>query len=368
MKVIPSFLFFLALYSIGFSQSQAAPYPSSTVITDMTFDFSSHTREAEGSDNWPITWADDDHQYTSWGDGNGFTTESKRSLGVSRVEGNNVTGATKQDVWSGLSGTSDDGKSYGIISISGNLYMWVSPGSGSAGFQEQRVWKSSNHGVSWTKASWAFAKSDNLINPTFIQFGKDYAGARDEFVYIYANHVKTASLSVQKPGEIALLRVPKSSIMVRAEYEFFAGLDGTGNPIWTKDRGSRKPVFKDANGVGWNTSASYNAQLGRYLIATEHEKSLQGNLGIFDAPEPWGPWTTVKYVNGFGSSAGIAATTFFWNFSNKWLSADGKNFVLIFTGVGQGTNDSWNTVNGTFTIKNGPTIAPPKPPSDVTAD
>ena len=28
--------------------------------------------EAFNSDNWCVTWADDDHQYTSWGAGEGF--------------------------------------------------------------------------------------------------------------------------------------------------------------------------------------------------------------------------------------------------------------------------------------------------------
>ena len=27
---------------------------------------------APGSDNWATTWADDDNQYTVWGDGGGF--------------------------------------------------------------------------------------------------------------------------------------------------------------------------------------------------------------------------------------------------------------------------------------------------------
>jgi len=80
MKTIQSFLIILALCSTEFTQSQAAPYPSSTVITDMNFDFSTHTREAEGSDNWPITWADDDHQYTSWGDGNGLLPDPNKAL------------------------------------------------------------------------------------------------------------------------------------------------------------------------------------------------------------------------------------------------------------------------------------------------
>jgi hypothetical protein len=53
----------------------------------------------------------------------------------------------------------------------------------------------------------------------------------------------------------------------------------------------------------------------------------------------------VLFESGFGTP-GIDATTFFWNFSNKWLSADGRDFTMVFTGVS--SNDSWNTVRGRF--------------------
>ena len=60
------------------------PYPQSTKIREIVFDWSSHISLARGSDNWPITWADDDHQYTSWGDGGGFggsNSKGRVSLG-----------------------------------------------------------------------------------------------------------------------------------------------------------------------------------------------------------------------------------------------------------------------------------------------
>ena len=48
------------------------PYARSEAIIGIEFDFASHRRLASGSDNWPMTWADDGHQYTAWGDGGGF--------------------------------------------------------------------------------------------------------------------------------------------------------------------------------------------------------------------------------------------------------------------------------------------------------
>lgn len=343
----------------------AQPYPQSQVITGVQYDLGSHQRLAPGSDNWPITWGDDGHQYTSFGDGGGFggtNSDGRVSLGVARVEGG-ASSYTGHNVWGGKSpetAASFGGKSYGILSVGGTLYLWVAPGSNTQNFSQQTLYASTDHGHTWSSAGWSFTQAESLVLPTFLQFGQGYAGARDNYVYIYAIRLHDGSaLKVQTPGQIDLLRVDRTQILQRTAYEFFAGLNGQGQPTWTADIGARQPVFEDSNGVGWNASVSYNAPLGRYLLCTEHSASFEGNLGMFDAPEPWGPWTTVSYDanwQGFGS-------TFFWNFSNKWLSPDGHDFVLVFTGTDtSGGNDSWNTVEGSFTA-----VAPPQPDAGVDA-
>jgi predicted amidohydrolase len=328
-----------------------APYPSSPVITSIEFDFAARKRLAPGSDNWPTTWADDGHQYTVWGDGGGFggtNATGRVSLGVGRVEGgpDDYKGV---NVWGGHQAANKatfKGKSYGIICIGGALYMWVSPGSGATSFTEARLTRSADHGARWTRADWAFTKEDGVVMPTICQFGKDYAGARDDYVYHYMTRLDRERLEfdVQKTGQIDLARVPKGRMLDRAAYEFFAGLDPAGRPTWVKDLAARQPVFHDANGVAWSVSVCYNAGLKRFLLCTEHKQQCRGNLGIFDAPEPWGPWTTVAYYDNWGGFG----NGFFWNFSPKWFSADGRDFTLIFTGTGQW--DSWNTVRGRFVV------------------
>ncbi|MBW2525990.1 MAG: hypothetical protein JRI23_17550, partial [Deltaproteobacteria bacterium] len=331
----------------GSGPASAQPYPASEVILDVTIETATHDRRAPGSDNWPMTWADDGHQYTSWGDGGGFdgtNTDGRVSLGVARVEGTGDS-YTGFNVWGGKDPETPatfEGKSYGIISIGGVLYLWVSPGSSTQGYASQTLHTSSDHGLTWSAASWSFTQSDGVLHPTFLQFGQDYAGALDGYAYMYSVRIQdTSDLMVQTPGIIDLMRAPSSSLDDRSSYEFFAGLSG-GSPTWTADIGARQPVFEDSEGVGWNVSASYNQPLRRVLLCTEHTATMQGNLGMFDAPAPWGPWTTVGYYQdweGFG-------TTFFWNFANKWVSADGMDFTFVFTGIGG--NDSWNTVRGSF--------------------
>ena len=96
-----SFVFFLygsAVFILGAAYAFAGgPYPASDYITGVTWDWSTRDTLAPGSDNWPVTWADDNHQYTCWGDGGGFggtNSLGSVSLGFARVEGDwhNYTG------------------------------------------------------------------------------------------------------------------------------------------------------------------------------------------------------------------------------------------------------------------------------------
>ena len=53
---------------------------------------------------------------------------------------------------------------------------------------------------------------------------------------------------------------------------------------------------------------------------------MKAGFGIFDAPEPWGPWTTVTAVPEWDVSPGETCS-----FPTKWMSADGKTLHLVFS-------------------------------------
>ncbi len=342
----------------GTNLAMVAPYPDSPLISDVDINWSTYIKKAPGSDNWPLTWAEDNHQYSSWGDGGGFNgsnANGRVSLGFARIEGDSKEKGTKNpfkgvNIFGGIQPqieSSIDGKSYGILSIEDSFYAWVSPGSGPKGYQEARLYKSLDHARSWEPLTWNFSKEDKIIFPTFLQFDKNYSNPRDNYVYVYACILQSdADLSVQKPGHITLLRVPVKNITDRKKYEAFTGLNKNDLPEWSTNIAEWQPVFSDPNGVGWNVSVSYNPGLKRYFLITEHYASREGYIGIFDSSTPWGPWTTSYYAK-LGSLFGI--TTFYYNFSNKWLSQDGKRFVLVFTGIGK--YDAYNSVKGRFVIR-----------------
>ena len=344
-------------------------YPWSEVISGVSFRMDSlrniaprNKVAASGSDNWAITWADDDHQYAVFGDGSGFRTSNalRASLGVARIEGGKDDYSAFNVFKTGNEAGGWAGKSLGIISVEGALYMFRNgTGSAAGAFQQTELYKSADHGASWTftGVKWLdtdFIGSKGFFSPTFLQFGKNYEGARDGFVYIYAVEETTSAGSdawdVQRPGEISLIRVPTSSLSSQGAYEYFAGRDGAGNPLWSPDVNRRVPVFRDApNGV-MRTSVSYNAGLKRYLLTTQQVSRFRErdyHIGIYEAPEPWGPWFTVLFQDAQQVGPGLnqGTKTVYWNFSNKWLSADGTRFVLVYTGPGA---DQWGTVEGVF--------------------
>jgi hypothetical protein len=336
---------------LNFMNQPIPPYPTSPVLDGMILDWDTLDRRANGSDNWPITWAEDDHQYTSWGDGGGFggsNQDGRVSLGVGRIEGS-WDNYRSYNVWGGLNAENTatfEGKSYGILALRGRLYKWVSPGSDHHNYREARLAVSEDYGATWSTEDWSFTQDDRIVLPTFLQFGKGYTGARDSYVYVYAIRLQDAhQLQVQKPGQIDLMRVPMRSIPDKAAYQFFSGWDGDGNPTWAGTLTDRQPVFENPHGVGWNLSVSYNTGLGRYLLATEHSRSFEGNLSLFDAEEPWGPWTTVGYYSNWEE----AGRNFYWNFANKWASESGEEFTLVYSGIGE--SDAWHTVRGRFILK-----------------
>jgi hypothetical protein len=104
----------------------------------------------------------------------------------------------------------------------------------------------------------------------------------------------------------------------------------------------------------------YNPALDRYFLVSDHTRTDSGNLAIFDAPKPWGPWTTVLHENGWPGSHPLSKSSNYWNFSPKWLGADGKDFVFVFTG--RDSLDAWNSVPGRFVVSSDPPPPPPPPP------
>jgi CubicO group peptidase (beta-lactamase class C family) len=312
------------------------PYPHSPVIAGLSWaPAATIVRQARDSDNWPMTWADDGHLYTAYGDGTGFVPKvpEKLSLGLARIEGGpedfhglNLRSPTgEQPKGDGPAGR----KASGLLMVEGVLFMWVR-NAGNA----QLAW-SADHARTWTWADWKFTSSFGC--PTFLNFGKNYAGARDEYVYVYSHDSDSA---YQPADRLVLARVPKDRIAVRDAYEFFKDLDPDGRPVWSDRLQERGAVFANP-GRCYRTQVSYNAGLKRYLLCQSGaDRTVRAGFGIYDAPEPWGPWTTVEHTATWDVPPGESCCL-----PTKWMSGDGKTLYLVFSG-----DDSFAVRKGTLQL------------------
>jgi hypothetical protein len=215
--------------------------------------------------------------------------------------------------------------------VDGVLYLWARNAGNS-----QLVW-STDRGDTWTWAEWKFTTSFGC--PTFLNFGPNYSGARDDFVYVYSPDVENA---YERADRMVLARVAREKIRESDAYEFLEGVDANRQPTWTRDIGRRGAVFEDP-GRCYRSSVSFDAGLKRYLWAQTGlgtDTRYAGGFAIYDAPEPWGPWTTVFQTEAWDVGPGETASL-----PTKWMSADGRTVNLVFSG-----NDCFSVRQGTLVL------------------
>lgn len=268
-------------------------YPPSPVIAGIDWaPADTIVRRAKDGDNWPVTWADDDALYTTWGDGTGFVpkVEKKLSCGFARVTGMppdfagaNVRSPAKQ-LGQGRAGK----KGWGILCAGGTLYLWLGHAD-QKGAGAQLAW-SKDHAKSWTFADWRF---DDLGLIGFVNFGRDYAGARDDYVYAYSHDGPRADTPADR---FVLLRAPRDRPTERGAWEFLERVDGSGRPLWTRESVRRGAAFRNP-GACLRSAMTYCAPLKRYLWWQQlpqpeghkdrGDTRFDGGFAVYDAPEPW---------------------------------------------------------------------------------
>lgn len=325
----------------------AAPYPPSARVHHVDWSpLRDVGRAAPGGDNWPITWAGDGHQYTAWGDGKGFRpfTERKSSMGFARVEGGpddfrgvNIRSATGEAFGDGPAGK----KASGLLALDGTLYVWARNADNS-----QLGW-SNDHGATWEWSDWRFETSFGA--PVFLNAGQDYGLRRDAYAYIYSFDSEDAYTAADR---MVLARVAVDRLRTREAYTFFVRRTEAGAAEWSPRIEERGSVF-DHPGQCYRSGITFHPILERYLWVQIHpgaprraertrdkDPRFRGGFGIYDAPEPWGPWTTVYFTplwdTGPGESASMAA---------KWIESD-EIFHLVFSG-----EDHFSVRRGRFVLR-----------------
>ncbi len=354
----------------------------------MTWNESNRARYASGSDIWDSMWASDGNVYGAWGDGNGFASGVKKFIGVSKLVGTNPLTLTGSDTYLGTTFSNPPpcaqqstlgGKPRGVVALASSLmYMFHSTQDLCTSF----TWlaKSTNNGVSWSDHfnSFQWPDAGGWGPGSVLESGQAQASALDpdngttKYIWIYGGKNTDAAGS----GKQYLARVPATSSGIESlsNWRWYGGLDAaTKEPIWQTSSASATPVFTDPDHAQ-TLGVTYDKGMGRYLAFNDHGNAcLDGSdpspclhaLALFDAPTPWGPWTTFDYIDTFENVAGSPPTGCGSNcvgsspavsfvIQPKWTSADGLTIWPEYSGTG--VWDSLNVVQGTIGLASGSTI------------
>jgi len=331
-------------------------------------------------DLWSWTWADDDNVYLFGGDGAAINGKIGQPIKVEGIPPHHKCTALGSHLSTGnfpprrsfLDNTDYWTMPSGAICIDGRIYLFVNKnlenewcewrgmdrpasldpasmlGTHCPHFQpvsKAYLLYSDDYGVTFIgnakdkdpeffphKFSW----------PTFINFGRNYEDARDNYVYATSNDGYWDNGSCCYLG-----RVPKFKILDRDYWEFYAGMN-SNTPGWTKDLNKAVPMFSDASpnfprfsefGHIGSFEVVYNEGLQRYLMLIWSFSDENGfkrkvdpymhssEIQIYEAPEPWGPWSLVYNEHNFGSGA-----SYNLSLPTKWMSSDGKTGWMLYSG------------------------------------
>jgi hypothetical protein len=166
--------------------------------------------------------------------------------------------------------------------------------------------------------------AERMLTP--VKLSATMPGPGMAFAYIYSHDANSA---YEPADRMVLARAPIDGLRQCAAYEFFRGVDARGTPVWTKDIGARAAVFTCPRGC-YRSAVTYNAGLRRYLWSQTlpgDDARFQGGFGVYDAPEPWGPWTSVYVTERWDVGPGETSS-----FPTRWMSPDGRTLHLVFSG------------------------------------
>lgn len=141
-----------------------------------------------------------------------------------------------------------------------------------------------------------------------------YPYHQDGYVYLFGSNGKNSGPK--------LARVPDTAILDRSQYEFYAGLDEQGQPIWISDSQDARMLF---DGFVTEFCVSYNSDLKCYVMGYLEQHSR--TLVVRDAPTLWGPWSNAVF---FTANEIIGQTIYTPSTLDRWQSKDGMYFFLTY--------------------------------------
>ncbi len=171
--------------------------------------------------------------------------------------------------------------------------------------------------------------------PHFVDFGRNMEHSPDGKAYLVGmgaeeNDPKPryANLSWITADQAYLARVTPSIANMNdvTKYEFFAGHDAAGKPIWTGDFSRIRPLLDWNDNMGCITM-TYDPPLRKYLVCVTDgwPTVAKMNSYVLESDSITGPFRLVVYMKEFGDQG------YFLNFPSKFIGKDGRDLWLCYS-------------------------------------
>jgi hypothetical protein len=171
--------------------------------------------------------------------------------------------------------------------------------------------------------------------PHFVDFGQNLENSPDGYAYLmghggadHDSHPRVANNSWIAGDAVYMARVKPSPETINnlASYEFFAGIDPNGNPVWSHNFSNIKPVMEWMHHMGC-TNITYDKPLHKYLMCvTDGWPGIENmNSYILESDNITGPFKLITYMKDFGTQG------YFMTIPSKFIAPDGKTFWLSYS-------------------------------------
>jgi len=319
------------------------------------------------ADTWYPSWADDGNMYSGWTDGE-IGKESCHSSGGAKAHTGNakiISDDPLNLIIQSLGTQPASALPYGGRYPSANLVyngVWyygtyaIDFDFSKPEYPEEYSWAicgpvpgfriSFDYGKTWIPSPLSpenplFPESGKnghqvkMGTPHFVDFGRNLEYSPDGKAYLVGHGAldndptpRVAGNSWIAGDAVYLARVTPSpqNINDPKAYEFFAGFNSEGKPIWSKNFSEIKPLLVWDDHMGC-TTITYNAPLHKYLMCIVDGWPGVKNMNsyILEADELTGPYRLVTYMRDFGPQG------YFLNFPSKFIRADGRTLYLSYS-------------------------------------
>ncbi|MCP4806941.1 MAG: DUF4185 domain-containing protein, partial [Proteobacteria bacterium] len=169
-----------------------------------------------------------------------------------------------------------------------------------------------------------------LGEPWFVDFGRNMEHSPDGKAYLVAHgsterrgdpERTTSSWCIGDGAWLMRVTPSPETINDPDAYEFFAGHDDDGEPLWTSDLDQSRPMVEWTGRIG-SAAITYDEPLDKYLFSITDGRAAHGPYDTFllEADELTGPWKLVAFLEDFGQQA------YFVNVPSRFVEGDGRTF------------------------------------------